>query len=147
MLYEVITNKLFDEKRFLTDIGITTVDMSAPYYKNDGYWNGAVWMAHQWFFWKTMLDIGRGDLAYKIAERGLKIWKSEAEKTYNCWEHFMVDSQRGAGWHQFGGLSSPVVSWYMSYYGTGNFTTGFDAWVLSKSSSKDNSEMEIQLKT
>jgi len=145
-IQEKIINKLFDKKRLFTDIGITTVDMGAPYYKKDGYWNGAVWMAHQWFFWKTMLDIGRGDLAYKIAERGLKIWKSEAEKTYNCWEHFMVDSQRGAGWHQFGGLSSPVVSWYMSYYGTGNFTTGFDAWVLSKSSSKDNSEMEIQLK-
>lgn len=143
---ERILNKLFDKNRLFTDIGITTVDMSAPYYKKDGYWNGAVWMAHQWFFWKTMLDIGRGDLAYRIAERGLNIWKNEAEETYNCWEHFMVDSQRGAGWHQFGGLSSPVTSWYMAYYGAGTFTTGFDAWVLSKSSNEDNSHMEVRLK-
>ncbi|MDD5350494.1 MAG: hypothetical protein PHQ12_09820, partial [Chthoniobacteraceae bacterium] len=34
-----------------TRIGLSTVDQSAAYYEPGGYWNGAVWMPHQWFFW------------------------------------------------------------------------------------------------
>ena len=46
------------------------VDMSASSYRDDGYWNGAVWFSHQWFFWKTMLDLGED--VYKRQPRDVR---------------------------------------------------------------------------
>ena len=54
-------------KELFSPVGLTAVDMSASYYRDDGYWNGAVWFSHQWFFWKTMLDLGEGAFAWDIA--------------------------------------------------------------------------------
>lgn len=59
--------------------GISAVDMSASYYFNDGYWNGNVWMSHQWFLWKTMFDLGEADFAFEIAKRALDMWKAETD--------------------------------------------------------------------
>jgi hypothetical protein len=122
---------LQDPARLWTEIGISTVDQSAPYYRIDGYWNGAVWMPHQWILWKALLDHGHGDLAFRIAETALQVWQRETDSTYNCYEHFMVQSGRGAGWHQFSGLSSPVLHWYAAYYRTGTLTAGYDTWIDS----------------
>lgn len=112
-----------------TPIGISTVDQSAAYYRKDGYWNGAVWMPHQWFIWKSMLDWGAGDFAFQIAQTALDLWRNEVNESYHCFEHFLIESRRGAGWHQFGALSSPVLNWYAAYYVPGRLTTGFDVWV------------------
>ncbi len=68
------------------------MDQSAPYYRHDGYWNGAVWMPHQWFLWKTMLDLGQADFAFKIAQTALDLWKSEVDESYECFEHFLIES-------------------------------------------------------
>jgi hypothetical protein len=102
-------------------------------------------MAHQWFFWKTMLDLGESDFAFKIAKTGLDVWKREVEASYNCMEHFLIETGRGAGWHEFGGLSSPVVIWYSAYFSPGNFTAGFDTWIENKKFNKDNSEFSADL--
>ena len=107
------------------------MDQAAPYFRHDGYWNGAVWMPHQWFLWKTMLDLGQPDFAYKIAHAALDVWKAEVDETYNCFEHFLIESGRGAGWHQFSALSSPVLAWYAAYYRPGRLTAGFDTWIHS----------------
>ncbi len=66
-----LLNRIFPKNRMWTPSGIGVVDQSAPYYRIDGYWNGSVWMPHQWFMWKTMLDLGRCDLAYKIAKKSI----------------------------------------------------------------------------
>ena len=129
---EKILTSLESDKHIWSNAGLSAVDQSAPYYKIDGYWNGTVWMSHQWFFWKTMLDLGESDFAYKIAVKALDVWKNEVEASYNCMEHFLIETGRGAGWHEFGGLSSPVVIWYSAYFRPGNFTTGFDMWVENK---------------
>ena len=60
--------KIFSETNMWTPSGICVVDQSAEYYRKDGYWNGAVWMP-AWFMWKTMLDPGRPDLAWKLHTR------------------------------------------------------------------------------
>lgn len=122
---------LFDPARLWTPHGITAVDQSAPYYRADGYWNGAVWMAHQWFLWKALLDMGAADEAHQIAATALDLWRREVEQTYHCFEHFIVATGRGAGWHQFGGLSSPVLMWYGAYHRPGRLTAGLDAYVQS----------------
>jgi len=109
--------------------GISAVDMSASYYFDDGYWNGNVWMSHQWFIWKTMFDIGDTDFAFAIADRALNMWKKETDFSYNTYECFGIKTQRGGWFHNFGGLSAPVCVWANAYYRPGTITTGFDLWV------------------
>lgn len=120
---------LFSEKELWTKVGLSTVDQSASYYKTDGYWNGAVWLPHQWAVWKSLLDCGRGELAYKIAQKALQVWSEECESSNYTFEHFIISSGRGAGWHQFSGLSCPVINFFSSYYKIGKMTTGFEIWI------------------
>ncbi|HQE91567.1 MAG TPA: hypothetical protein PLH19_01520 [Anaerolineae bacterium] len=124
-----LVGALMSPERMWCRYGVTTVDQTAPYYRDDGYWNGAVWMAHQWFFWKALLDMGRADDAYRIAQTALDVWQTEVADSYNCFEHFIARSGRGAGWHHFGGLSSPVLCWYGAYHRPGRLTVGLDTWI------------------
>ncbi|MCC6454019.1 MAG: hypothetical protein IT328_03675 [Caldilineaceae bacterium] len=140
-----LIEQLMTPGRMGSPIGLSTVDQRAPYYRNDGYWNGAVWMAHQWFFWKALLDQGAADAAYHIAETALTIWQQEVDRTYNCFEHFVIDSGRGAGWHHFGALSAPVVNWYSAYHRPGHFTTGHNVWIESLSIAPDHSKLAAAL--
>ncbi|GAA4270763.1 trehalase family glycosidase [Aquimarina gracilis] len=142
----LLLKKMKTKRRLWSDIGLSAVDQSAPYYSGNGYWNGTVWMPHQWFFWKTMLDIGEADFAKKIAKTALDLWKKEVENTYNCYEHFIIKTKRGAGWHQFSGLSTPVLSWFNAYYQQGNLTTGFNIWVEEKKVDKTYSSLKAILK-
>jgi hypothetical protein len=141
-----ILDRLFSPDHLWMDIGITTVDQSAPYFSPTGYWNGSVWLAHQWFFWKTMLDLGRGDLAVRIAQTGLDLWKKVADSTYNCMEHFEPRGPVGAGWCQFSSLSSPALCWFAALYTPGRFTSGFDVWIESCEFSRNNRRLRAKLK-
>jgi hypothetical protein len=95
--------------------------------------------------WKTMLDLGRTDLAWKIAKRALDIWKTETDETYFTYEHWFAKTARGAGWHQFGALSSPVLNWYSTYYKPGTVTTGFEVWIAGQSFNTDYSTYQANL--
>ncbi len=143
---KALLQHLFNENELWTKNGLTTVDQSAGYYRKDGYWNGAIWMPHQWFFWKTMLDIGESDRAFQIANTALEVWKKEVDASYHTFEHFLTETGRGAGWHQFGALSTPVTMWYSSYYRPGTITTGHNGWVLSKMFTNQNQKLDAQLK-
>jgi Glycosyl hydrolase family 63 C-terminal domain len=140
-----ILENIFSYKHLWTEIGITTVDQSAPYYITDGYWNGSVWLAHQWFLWKTMFDLGRGDLAVRIAQTGLDLWKSVTDSTYDCREHFYPKAPHGSGWVQFSSLSSPALSWFAALYTPGRFTSGFDVWIQSCQFLDHNRELRAKL--
>lgn len=129
---------LFEEGRLWTPAGITAVDMTAPYYRADGYWSGTVWMPHQWFFWKAMLDLGRPDLAFAIASRALELWRDEVDASRHCFEHFLIETRRGCGWHQFSGLSTPVLAFFAACHCPGSLTTGFDCWVYEAGFTDDN---------
>ncbi|MBL4561439.1 MAG: hypothetical protein JKX79_10695 [Labilibaculum sp.] len=136
---------LFSPKELWTNVGISTVDQSAPYYKSDGYWNGAVWFPHQWVMWKALLDNGKGDEAYKIASTALDTWQKECSETYHTFEHFIIASGRGAGWHQFSGLSSPLLNFYATYYRVGKVSTGFEIWINDGSFNHDHSQYEAKI--
>jgi hypothetical protein len=75
-----------------------------------------------------MLDLGEPEFAFQIADTALRLWRTEVEATYNCFEHFSIETGRGAGWHHFGGLSATVLSWFAAYYQPGRLTGGFEAW-------------------
>ncbi len=139
---EALLARLFDPQQLWSNIGLTAIDQSAPYYRKDGYWNGTVWFAHQWFFWKTMFDLARPDLALSIAERALEVWAREVDESYNCFEHFVIESGRGAGWHQFSALSTPVMTFYAAIHCPGRLTTGFDAWVMEAKFLERNTRLQ-----
>jgi hypothetical protein len=141
-----LLDHLFSPQHMWTRIGLSTVDQSAPYYRKDGYWNGAVWMAHQWFFWKAMLDLNQGERAHQIAKTALDLWKNEVEESYYCFEHFVVQSGRGAGWHQFSALSTPVLSWFGAYHRLGRLTTGMDVWIESSAFSDHDRSLAARLR-
>jgi len=138
--------RLKSPDRLWSRIGLSAVDQSAPYYRDDGYWNGTVWMPHQWFFWKAMLDLGESDFAWQIARRGLEVWRDEVNASYNCMEHFLIKTGRGAGWHQFGGLSTPVLKWYSAYCRPGTLTTGFNMWIKHQQFNADQTGLEADMK-
>jgi len=144
---QTLLGNLFSPKRLWMDIGITTVDQSAPYYSATGYWNGSVWLAHQWFLWRTMLDLGRADLAVRIAQTGLNLWKDAADSTYSSWEHFKPQAPFGQGWDQFSSLSSPALSWFASLYTPGRLTCGFDVWLEQFEFSESNRRLHAKLKS
>lgn len=142
---EVLLNNLFSEDKLWTPYGISTVDKSASYYSMDGYWNGCVWMPHQFILWKSMLDMGLTDHARQIAFTALDVWNKECSLTYLSFEHFIIASGRGAGWHNFSGLSSPMVNWFASYFRPGTISTGFDTIVESKRFSDNFDALEASL--
>jgi hypothetical protein len=141
-----IIENIFTPGKLWSPVGISSVDQTAPYFSYSGYWNGCVWMPHQWFIWKSMLDNNRPDLALRIAKTALDVWKRETEASYNCFELFGIKSGRGQGWHQFSGLSTPVLMWYAALYKPGTITTGFDSWVVAKSMSPNFDQATITLR-
>ncbi|MBE0699208.1 MAG: hypothetical protein IH586_19985, partial [Anaerolineaceae bacterium] len=141
----LLLDRISSPERMWTSLGMTTVDKTAAYYRADGYWNGAVWFPQQWFYWKALLDQGHPNFAAQIARTALNTWKTEVELSYNCFEHIIVQSGRGAGWHHFGGLSTPVLSWYGAYHRPGRLTAGFDTWIASQQFSHANQNLEAEI--
>ncbi len=142
---EKILSHLKSENEMLSPYGISAVDMSAGYFKVNGYWNGNVWFPHQWFIWKTMLDLGETEFAYEIAKRALNIWKREVDYSYYTFEMVNVVTGRGGWFHNFGGLSTPITMWANAYYKAGTFNAGFDMWIENQSFKNDNKEFEAKL--
>ena len=128
----------------LTETGISVVDTRAPYYRTDGYWNGSVWMPHQWILWRALFDHGEGELAFKIADTALRVWKREVDESYCCFENFMIANGRGSGFHQFSGLSTPVLLFFESYYKPGTVTLGFSSNVLSEEWNEDKTALTLR---
>lgn len=115
----------------ITEIGVGVVDKRAPYYSPYGYWNGSVWMPHQWILWKSLIDRGNTELAFEIASKALTVWKNEVEATYCCFENFMCHNGRGSGYHHFSGLSCPISLFFESYYTPGTVTAGWNSMIRS----------------
>ena len=142
---EAILGHLKSKKEMLCPYGISAVDMTAGYFMVNGYWNGNVWFPHQWFIWKSMLDLAESDFAYTIAKLALDIWKREVDYSYYTFEMVSVVTGRGGWFHNFGGLSTPITMWSNAYFKAGTFNTGFDTWVDKAEFGKDNTEMSADI--
>ncbi|MBQ7822405.1 MAG: hypothetical protein IJ391_09010 [Clostridia bacterium] len=127
----------------MTEFGVSMVDLRAPYYSKTGYWNGSVWMPHQWVLWKALLDYGECELANEIAEKALNLWEKEVSATYNCYECFMIENGIGAGFHQFSGLSTPVLMWFESYYKPFSITAGFRTLITDRKNDGSNLSFSV----
>lgn len=141
---EAILGHLKNEKEMLCPYGISAVDMTAGYFMVNGYWNGNVWFPHQWFIWKSMLDLGESEFAYTIAKLALDIWKREVDYSYYTFEMVSVVTGRGGWFHNFGGLSTPITMWSNAYFKAGTLNTGFDTWVDSVNFSENNTKLDAR---
>lgn len=139
-----IIEHIKNPKEMWSNAGISAVDMSASYYFDDGYWNGNVWMSHQWFIWKTMLDNGEADFAFDIAKLALDMWKEETDFTYNTYECFGIATRRGGWFHNFGGLSAPICIWANAYFKPQTVTTGFDVWTDYQKTTDTSAEIKFK---
>lgn len=128
----------------MTHIGVGVVDKRAPYYSKHGYWNGTVWMPHQWILWKALIDKGEWELVYEIAHKALEIWANEVGESYCCFEHFMCHNGRGSGFHQFSGLSCPITLFFAGCYTPGTITTGFASITNSFNWSSDHTVLNAE---
>jgi hypothetical protein len=140
---KLLVDKLLDKTRLWTKLGIT-VDQKAPHANTNAYSNETVWISHQWFFWKALLDLGYGQEAFELANTALKVFSDETNRTYHCWEHYTQNSLLGTGWHQFSGLNAPLVNWYHIYFKPGNIYGGFNFWIKQQSMNNDYSEANIE---
>ncbi len=141
---ERLISHIKNPKEMWSAAGVSAVDMSASYYFDDGYWNGNVWMSHQWFVWKTMLDNADTDFAFEIADRALEMWKEETDFSYNTFECFGIKTRRGGWFHNFGGLSAPICIWADAYYKPGTVTTGLDLWTDYQKVDNDSAEIKFK---
>ncbi|MBR3504538.1 MAG: hypothetical protein IKO07_09925 [Clostridia bacterium] len=131
----------------MTRYGVSVVDTRAPYFSLSGYWNGSVWVPHQWILWKALLDLGETRLAHRIAMTAMRLWRRETDVDGNCYEHFMLANGRGAGFHHFSGLSAPMLAFYQSYYTPGTATVGFDTSILSQRWNGEKTALDITVET
>ena len=141
-----ILSHLKSDDEMFSPVGISAVDKTASYYITNGYWNGNVWLSHQWFVWKTMLDLGETDFAFKIAKTALDAWKREVEYSYYTFEMFNITTGRGGWFHNFGGLSTPINIWTNAYFKPGTFSTGLDAMVMESNFNEDKTELKATVK-
>lgn len=141
-----ILGHLKSDDEMFSPVGISAVDKTASYYITNGYWNGNVWLSHQWFVWKTMLDLGETDFAFKIAKTALDAWKREVEYSYYTFEMFNITSGRGGWFHNFGGLSTPINIWTNAYFKPGTFSTGLDSMVIESNFNEDKTEFSGTIK-
>lgn len=94
-----------------------------------------------------MLDLGQADFAWQIARTALDLWKGETELTYHSFEHFMIETGRGGGWHSFGGLDCPVLYWFGTYFRPGRLTGGYDMLITEMDFAPDHSRLRAGLRT
>ena len=50
-----------------------------------------------------------------------------------------------AGWHQFSGLSSPILNWFAAYYRPGKVSTGFEVWITKSDFNENHSRYKAEL--
>ena len=141
-----ILGHLKSDDEMFSPVGISAVDKTASYYITNGYWNGNVWLSHQWFVWKTMLDLGETDFAFRIAKTALDAWKREVEYSYYTFEMFNITSGRGGWFHNFGGLSTPINIWTNAYFKPGTFSTGLDVMVTESNFNEDKTSFNATIK-
>lgn len=127
----VLSGFMMDPARMWTDCGIAEVDRSAPYYRRDGFRNGTSRIHHQWFAFLGMLNCGRIGDAFKIAATALDTWKNEVGTSYNCCDHFVLETGRGGGWHCSSDSTAPLSLWYHALYTPGTVTAPPDVFVTA----------------
>lgn len=127
-----LLQQMKDPARFFTPFGISSVDMQAPSYDPNGYWNGGIWPVLQWYLWRGLIEAGELELARHIADTILKTWSRFFEEDHYLGEHFMIAPEQMNGAPNFAGLSSVLLPMRAAYYAPYQVTTSYEVIILGK---------------
>jgi Mannosylglycerate hydrolase MGH1-like glycoside hydrolase domain len=144
---ERLIEHMLNPNRFNTKFGISSVDMSAPYYNPHGYWNGGIWPVMQWYLWRGLLESGEPALAEKVAKTILNTWQECFDKQHYLGEHFMIINAQMNGAPNFGGLSSILIPMYAAYFSKYQITTCYDVIIHNKSVDHQCDTLSFQIST
>jgi hypothetical protein len=129
---ERLLASVLSPQQFWTPYGVTVVAQDNPCYRRDGYWNGAIWIPPQWFFWKAFYNLGVMDAATRLADNVLALWEMNHTQTLCCWEKFQVHDGHGAGNSRFSGLSTPVLALWRARRTPGRVQVGQEALITTE---------------
>lgn len=113
---ERLAEVMRDPERFMTPFGVSSVDMTAPYFNPRGYWNGGIWPVMQWYLWRGCLEAGELELARRVADAILNTWGESFEKERYLGEHFMISTEQMNGAPNFAGLNAALLPMRAAYY-------------------------------
>ena len=142
---ERLIEALTDPSRFWTAFGISSVDMAAPSFNPDGYWNGAVWPVMQWFIWRGLLEAGEPALARRLAEAILTTWQNAFVRDRYLGEHFVLKNARMSGAPNFGGLSAVLLPMHAAYYTPYQVTPLYDVAIRACRVDEEADRIELTL--
>lgn len=142
---ERLISQMMDPRRFLVEHGISSVDMLAPSYNPNGYWNGGVWPVMHWYLWKGLLEAGEPAAARQVAELILKSWQKFSDSEHYLGEHIMIAQGLMNGTPNFGGLSAVLLPMRAAYFETYRVTTLFDVAILRKVVDQQNDTLGLCL--
>ncbi len=131
-----LLDHMLDPDRFLTESGISSVDMRAGYYDPHGYWNGGIWPVMQWYVWRGLLEAGELETAREVAEKILSTWNYGFKSNHYLGEHFRIVSESTGGVPNFGGLSAVLLPMHEAYFKKYQVTTPYDVIIQDKSVDK-----------
>lgn len=140
-----LIEQMMEPSRFNTPFGISSVDMQAPYYNPNGYWNGGIWPVLQWYIWRGLLESGEPAIARKVAETILGTWQKCFEEEHYLGEHFMIASAQMNGAPNFGGLSAILVPMHAAYFSPYKITSPYDVIVLGQKTDESRDTLSFQL--
>lgn len=121
-----LTNK---NRGLWTEHGVTMVPTASPYYRGQGYWNGAIWMPPQWLMWKALYNQAEMQWADQLSSRVLHLIEEDHARTRCNWEHYSVASGEGRGAARFSGLSAAVLALHAARRKPGRIQYGQDVLV------------------
>ena len=140
---ERLTQHLYDEAGLWTAQGLTAVAAASQSHREDGYWNGNVWIPHQWFMFMACLSNGRSADALRIGEKMLQVWAQATAETDYVYELVDAVSGQGEGHHAFAGLTSPLLPVAQGLRTQGYVTTGWQTRVLA--SYQEAAQLRVQV--
>ncbi len=94
-----LVEKLRDPTKFWRKYGIPTLAADDPYYDDQGYWNGPVWVQWNYLIERGLLNYGYKDLAKELVDRVAKNMIEQLKKDHQLWELYSPDEQ-WAGHHK-----------------------------------------------
>jgi hypothetical protein len=131
-------------KQYQTPSGFMIIEPDSPYFRNEGYPNGSIWPPLQYFFWKTMIGLGRMADARAIAEGYLELFDRNHRETLCCWEQFRADTGRGAGNSRFSGFQTSILGIRRAHRVYGAVQAGYDILIESVRLHPDGAALRLR---
>lgn len=123
---------LTDPARFWSDAGLRTLSRSAPNYRPDLNFGGAISFGLNWQLWKALLDLGETETARKLAEALLTAYEKAQAASNTCPEWLNGDTGTAGGVDDYSGDACALIALYAAYHTPGIVSSGWDTDILDQ---------------